>query len=64
MVQAAQLTSYMNDVTSSTDKRQRTTVKGLLDRLDARTEVLRSDVIIKKDHFEDVDRMWQGFTDR
>jgi len=56
----AQLTSYIiGNVTSH--QKQRTTVRGLINRVKARYDVINGDIYIKKENYEEVERMWTNF---
>ncbi|CAK8680522.1 unnamed protein product [Clavelina lepadiformis] len=59
ILQQAQLTTLDGALA-----RQRTTVKGYLNRLLARCDMIQSEVAIKQEHFDEVDSIWQGFLDR
>merc|ERR1712096_424973 len=56
----AQLTSYIiGNVTLH--QKQRTTVRGLINRVKARYDVINGDIYIKKENYEEVERMWTNF---
>lgn len=59
MLQQAQLTGLDNS-----SSKQRTTVKGYLNRLEARVDQVISEITIKQEHFEEVDNIWRNFLDR
>ena len=59
----AQLASYTTGSLTSQQK-QRTTIRGLINRVQARYDVINDDLNIKRETYEEVDRMWTVFLNK
>lgn len=59
----AQLASYTIGSLTSQQK-QRTTIRGLINRVQARYDVINDDLNIKRETYEEVDRMWTVFLNK
>ena len=59
MLQQAQLTTFDGAVSHN-----RTTVQGVLNRLQSKYDLTQSQIAIKLDHIDEVDSLWQSFFKR
>lgn len=59
----AQLASYTTG-SLTTQQKQRTTIRGLINRVQARYDVINDDLNIKRETYEEVDRMWTVFLNK